>query len=275
MKKDAYFFPHFCNARHDRKIKRVIKDFGIEGYAMYFMCLEVLREQQDFKYPMKDIDLLADEFNTSQVKLEGLIKEYDLFDFDASNNFFSIKQIFYLQPYIEKTERAREAANIRWKKVKKDQLEYKNDVNAMQMHNKCNAVVMQGEERIGENKKGEDSIEEAVIVETEKINYKEILNYWNSKGYAPIKVISEQRKQKLKTRISEIGIEQFKLAIDKITASNFCKGENNKNWKASFDWLIQNDTNIIKVLEGKYDNKEKFSSNTEKGAYLNKEVRMF
>jgi hypothetical protein len=114
MKKDAFYFPHFCNARHDRKIKRVLKDLGIEGYGIFFMLLEVLREQVDFKYPLKDIDLLADEFGTSEPKIKAVIGAYDLFQVDEANNFFSMKQIFYLQPYIEKSDRARNAANKRW-----------------------------------------------------------------------------------------------------------------------------------------------------------------
>jgi hypothetical protein len=118
MKKDAYYFPHFSNARHDRKLKRVIKDLGIEGYGIYFMVLEVLRDQQDFKYPLQDIDLLADEFGTSESKLSVVVKNYDLFDVDESNNFFSTKQALYLQPYIERSEKARNMARARWDKVK-------------------------------------------------------------------------------------------------------------------------------------------------------------
>lgn len=120
MKKDAYYFPHFCNARSDRKIKRLKKDLGIEGYGIYFMTLEVLREQTDFKYPITDVDLLADEFGTSEAKLVAVIKKYDLFEVDFENNFFSPKLMLYLQPYIEKSERARIAAQTRWNKVKKD-----------------------------------------------------------------------------------------------------------------------------------------------------------
>ena len=49
---------------------------------------------------------------------------------------------------------------------------------------------------------------------------------------------------------------QIKEAILKISESNFCTGNNDRNWKADFDWLFGNDTNILKALEGKYDNKE-------------------
>ena len=66
--KDAYYFPHFCTARNDRKVKRLRKELGVEGYGIFFMLLEVLREQTDFKFPTEDIDLLADEFNTSEQK---------------------------------------------------------------------------------------------------------------------------------------------------------------------------------------------------------------
>ena len=56
MEKDAYYFPHFSNARHDRKIKRLRKELGAEGYGIYFMILEILREQTGFKYPLEDIN---------------------------------------------------------------------------------------------------------------------------------------------------------------------------------------------------------------------------
>ena len=120
MKKDAFYFPHFANARHDRKLKRVQKELGLEGYAIYFQLLEVLREQLDFKYPFNDVDLLADEMGTSEPKIKAVICNYDLFTLDEDSNFFSIKQLYYLQPYIEKTQRARIAAKKRWDNVNND-----------------------------------------------------------------------------------------------------------------------------------------------------------
>lgn len=102
MDKDAYYFPHFCNARNDRKLRRVRKELGVEGYGIYFMVLEVLREQKDFRYPMDDIDLLADEFRTSDQKVRVVICNYDLFEVDENEQFFSPRFIEYLMPYIER-----------------------------------------------------------------------------------------------------------------------------------------------------------------------------
>lgn len=102
--KDSYYFPHFCNARHDRKIKRVTKELGVEGYGIYFMLLEVLREQTDFTYPLSEVDLLADEFGTSEPKVKAVISNYGLFEVDEKNNFFSLKLVEFLQPYLRMKE---------------------------------------------------------------------------------------------------------------------------------------------------------------------------
>jgi hypothetical protein len=85
-------------------LKRVIKDLGIEGYGIYFMILEVLRDQQDFKYPMVDLDLLADEFGTSESKVLVVVNNYDLFTIDSDEKFFSPKMLTYLEPYFRMRE---------------------------------------------------------------------------------------------------------------------------------------------------------------------------
>jgi len=107
MEKDAFYFPHFCNARHDRKIKRLRKELGTEGYGIFFMLLEILRDQIDFKYPMKDIDLLAEEFGTSEQKVRVTICNYQLFELDEKEQFFSPKLVLYLQPYMKMKEQRR------------------------------------------------------------------------------------------------------------------------------------------------------------------------
>jgi hypothetical protein len=48
-------------------------------------------------------------------------------------------------------------------------------------------------------------------------------------------------------------VKLFEVAIEKIGSSNFLLGNNDKGWKVDFDWMIANDTNMIKIIEGKYD----------------------
>lgn len=47
--------------------------------------------------------------------------------------------------------------------------------------------------------------------------------------------------------------EQLDEAFRRAQASRFCAGQNDRHWKADFDWLL-NENNLVKVLEGKYDN---------------------
>lgn len=122
--KEAFYFPHFIGARNDRKIKRVRRDFGIEGYALYFMTLEVLREEQELQYPLEDVDILADDFGTSEAKLKTIILNYDLFLLKETTDghmFFSPKQIQYLEPYFNRREISRlnglKSGEIRRKKA--------------------------------------------------------------------------------------------------------------------------------------------------------------
>ena len=113
--KDAYYFPHFSNARQDKKLRRVRKELGVEGYGIYFMILETLRDQENFSYTINDIDLLADDFGTSEQKIRTVIANYDLFAFSEDGKMFTSERfIQYMQPYLEKRERARAAALKRW-----------------------------------------------------------------------------------------------------------------------------------------------------------------
>jgi hypothetical protein len=125
MEKDAFYFPHFSNARNDRKLRRVRKELGMEGYGIYFAVLEVLRDQKDFKYPLEDIDLLSDELNTSEPKVKSVICNYDLFQTN-DEDFFSIKFNEFLAPYLDAKERKKIAGMkgnlVRHKHVTKEQV---------------------------------------------------------------------------------------------------------------------------------------------------------
>jgi len=83
-----------------------------------------------------------------------------------------------------------------------------------------------------------------------------IIEKYNSTSFPKIQKLTEGRKKHLKARIKEYGVESVLCMIDKAEKSDFLHGENDRKWKADFDWLI-NPNNYIKVIEGKYDNKAK------------------
>lgn len=84
-----------------------------------------------------------------------------------------------------------------------------------------------------------------------------IKEYFNEKKcFSKIMKLTDKRKKKLICRLKEVGYENFITAIDKAVESDFLTGKSDGKWKMDFDWLIKNDTNIVKILEGKYSNKE-------------------
>jgi len=47
MKKDAYYFSHDSNARHDPNICEMRLNYGMEGYGLYWVMIEMMREQEN------------------------------------------------------------------------------------------------------------------------------------------------------------------------------------------------------------------------------------
>ena len=64
-------------------------------------------------------------------------------------------------------------------------------------------------------------------------------------------MMTDTRKAAVKARVSEHGKESIRQMIRMVLQSPFLFGNNDRNWRADFDWLFR-PTNYIKVLEGKY-----------------------
>ena len=104
--KEGFYFPHFSNARNDEKIIKLRRVMGIEGSGMYFLLLEVLREQTEFKMPVDALEDLAYDWHTSKEKLAAVVSNFELFQVD-DKYFFSPKFNDNMQPYIEGKEKKR------------------------------------------------------------------------------------------------------------------------------------------------------------------------
>ena len=86
-------------------------------------------------------------------------------------------------------------------------------------------------------------------------NLQQVAEAWNSLNLSCIKSINNTRLKLLNSRIKEVGIEVVIEAINNISKSSFLKGQNDRGWIISFDWLVK-PNNFQKVLEGNYINKE-------------------
>lgn len=108
MTKEAYYFSHDANARNDIKIIKLRRALGLEGYAIYFCLIEILREQKDHKLPLDSVNDIAFELHTSEEKLNVVINSFDLFLIEDSR-FFSARLLRSMDGYNEKKLKLSEA----------------------------------------------------------------------------------------------------------------------------------------------------------------------
>jgi predicted phage replisome organizer len=113
-----------------------------------------------------------------------------------------------------------------------------------------------------ENKNKKEELEEELEIDKDIktiVPYKKIMDSYNSicKSLPSIQKMTDSRKDKTKTRWAELKtLEAFQELFTKTEATPFCKGDNKSRWKVTFDWLIENDRNYLKVLEGAYNKQE-------------------
>lgn len=103
----------------------------------------------------------------------------------------------------------------------------------------------------------------------------DLLDAWNLSrgGLAKAKGLSKKRTIACEARLREIPDLSYWIGvIERMAASRFCCGENDRGWKADFDFLLRPDTHL-KVIEGKYDNNQKGTGNSALLAKLKGENR--
>lgn len=88
----SVYFSHDSNARNDPKIKALRRNYGLIGYAAYWIIVEMLREATDYKLPYKYyiFEAIAEEINDDSVDTEQVekmindfIKKFELLHSDG------------------------------------------------------------------------------------------------------------------------------------------------------------------------------------------------
>ena len=126
------------------------------------------------------------------------------------------------------------------------------------LHCNANATLVQQEC----NKNATPEIEKEIDIDIEKrdrVDYQQIADMYNETcvSFPKCTALSESRKKAIKARLKTYSVDDFRKLFEKAQKSSFLKGKNNSSWSANFDWLIK-DNNMVKVLDGNYDDKEEF-----------------
>ncbi|GEC40122.1 hypothetical protein JOH52_002808 [Sinorhizobium meliloti] len=73
-------------------------------------------------------------------------------------------------------------------------------------------------------------------------------------GLSVPRAVTASRRRSLLLRIEEHGLPAVLDAIQRIGRSRFCRGENDRGWRADLDFLCQ-PKSFVSILEGKYDDR--------------------
>lgn len=117
---EDYYFKHDQNARHNPKIKALIKEYGIEGYGRYWIILESMRRQSNYKIEDKEYIwlALAEDMNITidEVKkfVQDCVDKFSLFYKDENGFFYSESFLLRMIKLDEIRVKRAEAGKKRW-----------------------------------------------------------------------------------------------------------------------------------------------------------------
>jgi len=84
----------------------------------------------------------------------------------------------------------------------------------------------------------------------------EIVEAWNITadrlGLSKIAKLTDDRKRKLSARCKDASLDDFRAALAAIERSRWLQGDNDRGWKANFDFFLQ-PKSFTKLIEGAYD----------------------
>lgn len=117
-------------------------------------------------------------------------------------------------------------------------------------------IVRQRKDGGGNGKVEKSSNEDSSVSTDPPLTVDEIVDAWNQRmapqGFPAVRRLTGTRRRQLQARMRENTIEDWQQAMAALERSAFCRGENDRGWRADFDFLLQ-PKSFTKLLEGAYD----------------------
>lgn len=290
MEKKQSYFSHDSNARNSEKLIRLRMRHKAAGYGVFFMILERLREEPNYM-SVKDYNVIAFDLREDASLIKSVVEDFGLFVFTEDGKYF-YSESFSRRMGIKDDEKAKrsEAGKKgmarRWENAKKltenpvENQDVNNSVITELSDNDNNDIttvensitskvkkskVKNNKEKSPKGDTKKDELSLPTPVKNEPVDFVGLQSYFNEtfKDKLPMVAnMTEARRKAVKARIAEYDKNTVFLVLQKVLASPFLLGCNDRNWKCDFDWIFKA-ANFTKILEGNYD--EKRNSNTASG----------
>lgn len=206
---------------------------------------------EDIPYTSK---MLAEELNFEEGTIQLALSSMEELGMIVNDNEFLYITGWEEHQNVEGMDKIREQNRLRKQRQREREKEFNCDGNVMSRDSHATE-----EDKNKIKNKNIDTIE-----------YNKIMQLYNTfcPSLPSVRSLSESRKKAIRARMHTYTVDDFKELFEKAEASDFLKGANDRNWSATFDWLIK-DANMAKVLDGNYSNKAKKKgfNNFEERAY--------
>lgn len=188
---------------------------------------------------------LSDEFNRD-VKKDRRVDGLTLFRW---LNLFEKMEMLN----IKKTNKYSLVTVLNW-----DKYQGQRTSNEQQLNNKRTS----DEQQLNTNK-NDKNVKNVKNEKKEDICYQQIADMYNNTcvSFPRLTKLSDARKKAIKARLKTYTADDLQNAFTLAEQSDFLKGANNRNWSATFDWMLK-DTNLAKILDGNYTNNSSKTSKT-------------
>lgn len=278
------YFPLDVDMDQDDKVYLIKAEHGYEGFGIVVkLFMEIYKRGYFIEWNDKKAKIFAHKHAIELETLRNVIDlcvDEKLFDKSiyATHSVLTSKGI--QERYLEATSR-RGKVTVHKQYMLVDVNVYNNDslvvVNVNKNPNSGGLNDAESAQRKGKEIKEEEIKEEKKEKEplpdkSDAIPYEEIRDHWNSQpNLQPIKQLTKKRKDKIKTRLNDPQIdkeqyssrlEEIKAAITKSNSSDFLTGKST-DWAMDFSWFIAKEDNILSILEGKYHNGKKSSTDSQ------------
>ncbi len=170
MAKDAFYFPHDSNASQDPKILQMRSVYKSEGLGWYWMLIEQMRDQANYKLPIAGkygFNAIALRMDADAERLHfyitDCVEEFKLFEKD-DQYIWSPSLIRRMAVIDNKRQKARSSAQKRWSKQPQD-MPNQCDGNAAVMPAQCHGNASKVKESKGNKSKVKETKVNVIIPE--------------------------------------------------------------------------------------------------------------
>ena len=240
---------HDTNANQDAKLQSVLLDYGLEGYGLYWYCIELIAgkvSQENITFELEhDARIIARNTGSTSAKVTEMMRNFvDIGLFEDSNGTVTCLK---LAKRLDQSMTSNPKMRALISSLKSGSNPNENHDGIMMKSD----LVMQDKNRIDKNRIDKKTCEPKVPFKMITELYMELLP-----SLPKVALLTEKRKTAIRQMWNynkkHQSKEFFEDYFPRVKTSAFLNGST--GWRADLAWLMKID-NMAKVYEGYYENR--------------------